>query len=54
MLVALFLFHKEDPFLVKEKAALYLAAFTALLLAGGGQLSLDRVLWSWTRKPKKS
>lgn len=45
MLVALTIAHANDPWKVKELSALYLCAFVALLLCGGGGLSLDRLLW---------
>jgi len=45
MLVALTIYHAPDPWAKKELAALYLSAFTVILICGGGGFSLDRVLW---------
>jgi len=45
MLVALTMYHAQDPWGKKELAALYLSAFTVILICGGGGFSLDRVLW---------
>ena len=42
MCVALFVVHGADPFVVKEKALLYLAFFSAILLIGPGKYSVDR------------
>ncbi len=44
MLVALFIVHSEDPWKVKELAAVYLLVFVTLLLTGPGCFSLDH-LW---------
>ena len=44
MLVAYFGAHAEDPFGQKEMAYVYGAAFLAILLAGPGRISLDRIL----------
>ena len=41
MLVALFFVHSADPWATKEKAAVYLAVYATLILAGGGCFSLD-------------
>ena len=41
MAVAAFLVHQDDPFAKKELALLYLIAFGALLLTGGGSFSID-------------
>ncbi len=41
MLVAVFHFHADDPFAVKEKAILYLLVYTAILLTGAGKFSVD-------------
>lgn len=42
--VAAFLRHAGDPFETKEKALLYLAVAVAILIAGAGRYSLDRVI----------
>lgn len=42
MLVAAFLVHANDPIDVKEKALLFLVAFTSILLVGPGKFSLDK------------
>lgn len=44
MLIALFVVHADDPWKVKELAAVYLLVYTSLLLTGAGQFSLDH-LW---------
>jgi putative oxidoreductase len=41
MLVALFAVHANDPWKVKELAAVYLAAYASLVFTGPGQFSLD-------------
>ena len=51
MLVAVFHFHLDDLFAVKEKAILYLLVYTALLLTGAGKFSVDYLLSG--RKGKK-
>lgn len=51
MLVAVFHFHLDDPFAVKEKAILYLLVYTALLLTGAGKFSVDYLFSG--RKGKK-
>ena len=43
--VAFFVIHGADPFAVKELALLYLGVFTALLLLGAGDYSLDKLLF---------
>ena len=50
MLVALFLVHADDPWNVKELAAIYLLVYASLFLTGSGQFSLDHWWWS-QRKP---
>lgn len=40
MLVAVFIVHKGDPILARELAILYLVAFSAIGLSGGGRISL--------------
>lgn len=42
MLVAVLIVHSTDPFNVKEKAFLFLAAFVSILMLGPGKYSLDR------------
>lgn len=42
--VAAFIVHGDDPFNRKEMALLYLVAFLVLLLSGGGNYSLDRLI----------
>jgi len=42
MLVAALIVHGSDPFSVKEKAILFLVAFTSILLLGPGRYSLDK------------
>jgi putative oxidoreductase len=49
MATAAFIFHRQDPFAVKEKALLFLAAWVMLLLTGAGRFSLDYLLTG--RKP---
>lgn len=46
-LVAIFYRQFQDPFTQMEKAILYLAVFTVLLLAGPGWYALDR---RWSRR----
>jgi putative oxidoreductase len=45
MIVAIFFVHGNDPWQKKELAAAYLAAYSALLLAGPGRFSLDHKLF---------
>ena len=40
MFVAVAIVHKEDPFMARELAVLYLIAFTAIGLTGGGRIVL--------------
>ena len=42
MLTAALVFHSQDPFGVKEKALLYVVAFTIILLAGPGKYAIDK------------
>lgn len=51
MLVALFLVHAEDPWKVKELAAMFLLVYVTLLVTGPGRFSLDH-LWCSKRKSK--
>lgn len=44
MAVACFVVHAGDPIGDREMSALYLAAFSAIALLGGGGLSLDAIL----------
>ncbi len=43
--VAFFVFHRADPFVVKELALLYFGVFTALFLLGPGRYSMDKLLF---------
>lgn len=44
MLVAVFLFHANDPFAQQELGLLYLIGYLILFLLGGGKYSLDAML----------
>src|SRR5690554_2098935 len=44
MLVAVFMFHLNDPFASKEPGLLYLLLYLPLVILGGGNFSLDRYL----------
>ena len=44
MAVAAFVAHAGDPFNRKEMALLYMVVFIVLLLSGGGNYSLDRLI----------
>jgi putative oxidoreductase len=44
MIVAVFMIHKSDFFGEAEHATLYLAGYMALLFAGPGKASMDRML----------
>lgn len=46
MLVALCLVHGNDPWKVKELAAIYLLVYVSLFLTGSGQFSLEHLWWS--------
>ncbi|RYD32325.1 MAG: DoxX family protein [Verrucomicrobiaceae bacterium] len=50
MVIAAFQIHHSDPFLVKEKALLYLAAVVTVLLTGAGSWSLDATLCKEKRR----
>ena len=45
MIVALFVVHAEDPWQVKELAAIYLAAYVVIFVTGPGSISLDQRLF---------
>ncbi len=45
MCVAIFVFHANDPFQMKEPAVLYLGIYIVLLLAGGGRFSVDHLIY---------
>lgn len=47
MAVAAFMIHAGDPLSDKEPALMYLAAYTALFLMGGGDWSLQTVFSKW-------
>lgn len=51
MLVALFLVHANDPWKVKELAAVYLLVYVSLFLTGAGRFSLDQL---WLSKPNQT
>lgn len=51
MIIALFVVHKEDPWKVKELAAVYLIVYSALVFTGPGAISLDHALFG--RKKEK-
>ena len=42
LLVATLIFHSSDPFVVKEKALLYVTFFIAIILLGPGKFGIDR------------
>lgn len=48
MIVALFVVHGADPWKMKELAALYLAVYAVIFIAGPGELSLDQKLFGKT------
>ncbi|WP_437204971.1 DoxX family protein [Planctomicrobium sp. SH664] len=51
MVVIVAIVHKDDPWgASKELAAVYLATYVTLLVAGGGMLSFDGLLFNWWRK----
>lgn len=50
--VAVFLVHAADPWAQKELALLYGAAFATLILAGGGDYSLDTLRRRPTRRSR--
>lgn len=41
MIVALFVVHADDPWKVKELAAIFLTVYTAIFITGPGRCSLD-------------
>jgi putative oxidoreductase len=45
MIVALFLVHAEDPWKVKELAAVYLCVYVSLIFTGAGPFSLDHLIF---------
>ncbi len=49
MAVAAFMVHGEDPFAKKELAFLYLGAYSALIVMGGGRVALDALI-KWKRR----
>jgi len=50
MLVAVVLVHADDPFSKKELALVYIVPFFALVLAGGGDYSIDATWWRPRRR----
>jgi len=48
MIIALFVIHSGDPWKVKELAAIYLATYAVIFVAGPGTFSLDHTFF----KPK--
>ena len=44
MCVALFVVHGDDPFAVKELAAIYLSVFVLMYISGPGNYALDRLI----------
>ena len=53
MSVAAFIVHANDPWQNKELAIVYLTGFAALLVAGGGALSLGSLVWKSMRRKKE-
>ncbi len=51
MAVAAIIIHRNDPFLKKEMALLYLTAWVLILLTGPGRFSLDHLIGRGLRKP---
>lgn len=49
MLVALFVVHANDPWKIKELAAVYLCVYVSLMFTGAGKFSLDRLLFQKMR-----
>lgn len=45
MLVALFVVHTNDPWKVKELAAVFLSVYVFLMFTGAGEFSLDRLVF---------
>lgn len=52
MLVAVFIFHVNDPFVKKEPALFYLCGYSLLLLLGPGRFSLDSLIHRFFSKPQ--
>ncbi len=52
MLVAVFIFHVNDPFPKKEPALFYLCGYSLLLLLGPGRYSLDGLIHWFLSKPQ--
>jgi putative oxidoreductase len=48
MVIALFVVHAGDPWKVKELAAIYLAVYSVIFIAGPGKISLDAKLFGNT------
>lgn len=44
MLVAVFGFHAEDPFIQKQLPTLFMFSYALILFAGGGKFSLGRLI----------
>ena len=42
--IALFVVHGDDPFAVKELAAIYLSVFVLMYISGPGNYALDRLI----------
>ena len=49
MIIALFVIHGEDPWKVKELAALFLAGYAVIFITGPGTISLDQKLLGRSR-----
>jgi putative oxidoreductase len=50
MLVALLVVHSNDPWKIKELAAVYLSVYVSLMFTGAGKFSLDRLLFREKRR----
>ncbi len=44
MSVAVFIAHAGDPFILREKALMYLAVFVFMVFQGGGKISIDALI----------